>query len=395
MDLMTKKLLVLLTVLLPWAGGLNAQSISELEYLNRALTTSPAADAARLETNRSRKLEGTAYSLANPTVNMESPSGAIYAVGVMQSLWLPGYYQRQRNVLRSQTGIAEAQATLTRTEVLLRARQLYLTAQYYQALDSLLTFQDSLYRSVSAATGRLRQAGQLDALQAGFAATQAEEVSVARTSNASALVSALEQMRVFAGLPGVLRVRSINLVDTMTMGSVVSRHLAPGVAYASRQVSLSQSQIRLEQARFKPSFSVGYLNQGLRETPNYLRYRASLDIPVWTRQYRSGIAAARIGEQAARRNLDAQRLTFQVDSTQLVSTRLRTLASIRRYQRVLLPQSDNIISMAMRLRAAGQVDVINHLRTVNEAFGIKLRYLELLRTLRETYINALALQGQP
>lgn len=386
---------LLLLSLLIWADKVYGQTISEAEYLQRALATSPAADAARLETERNQRLEGTAYAIPDPTINTESPTGEFYAVGVLQSFRLPGYYQKQRGVLRSQTGVTQAQAALTQTEVLLRARQLYLASQYYQALDSMLRFQDSLYRSISTATTRLRQAGQLDGLQAGFAATQAEEVSVARISNASALASSLEQMRVFAGLPATVRVRSITSVDTVSIGTIVSQHQAPSVVIADRQFNLAQSQIRLEQARFKPSFTVGYLNQGPRETPQNLRYRASLDIPLWTRQYRSSISAARIGEQAARRNLDAQRLAFQVDSSLLVSTRMRTLESIRRYQRVLIPQSNNIISMATRLRAAGQVDVINHLRTVNEAFGIKLRYLELLRTLRETYINSLVLQGQP
>lgn len=389
------KLLLTLVFLLTGFGHLKAQTLSEAEYLQRALAASPSADAARLETERTQRLEGTARSISDLTVNTESPTGEFYAVGFLQSFRLPGYYKKQRGVLRSQTGVVQAQARLTRTEVLLRARQLYLAAQYYQALDSMLRFQDSLYRSISTATTRLRQAGQLDGLQAGFAATQAEEVSVARVSNASALASSLEQMRVFAGLPATIRVRSLTSVDTVSVGMVVSQNQAPFVVIADRQVSLAQSQIRLEQARFKPSFTVGYLNQGPRETPQNLRYRASLDIPIWTKQYRSSISAARIGEQAARRNLDAQRLAFQVDSSLLVSTRLRTLESIRRYQRVLIPQSDNIISMATRLRAAGQVDIINHLRTVNEAFGIKLRFLELLRTLRETYINSLALQGQP
>ncbi len=365
--------------------------LSEQDFIARALATNPAAESARLGVQQSKQLQGTALSLPDPVFNAESPTGEFYALGVLQTFRLPGYYQKQSRLLKSQTGLSAAQQNLTRAEIMVRARTFYLTAQYYQALDSLLRIQDSLYSSIAVAANRLYNAGQQDALQASFTATQAEEIRIALEANQASLNSALQVLQRFGHLDTPPRIASLQTVDTVQSYPLLSADLSPAVQVARQQFDVSHQQIKLEQARFKPSFSVGYLNQGPLTTPNALRYRAAIDIPLWTKQYQSSIKAARTGKEIASRNLENTRLSFSIDSLEIMSGRQRLLRSIRSYQRVLIPRSDQIISSSTRLRQVGQIDMIAHLRTVNDAFAIKLRYLDLLRQWRESFISAAAL----
>lgn len=380
-----------LSLLLIGQKALTQSVLSEQDFIARALTTNPAAESARLGVQQSRQLQGTAFALPGPIVNTESPTGEFYAIGVMQTFRLPGFYQKQSRLLKSQTGLITAQQNLTRAEIMVRARTLYLTAQYFQALDSLLGVQDSLYTGIAKAATRLFNAGQQDALQTSFAATQAEETRITLEANRMRLNAALQVLQRFGHLDSPPRITSLQSADTTLAYPIFSANYSPIVQVAKRQFDVSHQQIGVEKSRFKPIISVGYLNQGPLNTPNIYRYRAAIDIPLWTRQYNSSIKAARTGKEIAARNLENTRLNFSMDSLEIMNARQRLLQTLRSYQRVLNPRSDQIMSSSLRLRQAGQVDMITHLRTVNDAFAIKLRYLDLLRQWRESFISASAL----
>lgn len=391
---MTFKNLVCAGLILVPLLGLGQQRLTELDYLAAVEAQSPALKASRLTVEQSQTRQGTALSLPDAVVNLESPTGEFYATGVYQAFRLPGFYQKQRNLLRSETGQTQAQATLSRVDMLVRARQLFLEAQYYQSLDSLLAFQDSLYRSISSAAERLYQAGQTDALQSGFAATQAIEVSVARRANQALVASSLTRLATLGGLQVVgLRLPSLFALSARAASPLPSSESAPVVQVARQSLEVARRQTELERSRFKPSFGLGYFNQGYRETPASLRVRAVVDIPIWTRQYRSAITASRVGQRIAEQNLAAQRQAFRLDSILLTGQRERLAQSLADYERILNPRSDEIIRNSTRLKQVGQQDVISHLRTVNDAFSIKLRYLDLVRQWREAQISTNALGG--
>lgn len=382
------RLLLLACLLLVSGGSFGQTYMTEDAYAAAALAASPAAEAARLEADRSRRLEGTAYSLPAPIVNMESPSGDFYAVGVLQSFRLPGYYQKQHRLLSSQTGLAQAQAGKTRADIRQEALRLFLEYQYFLTLDSLLTRQSAQYKQIADAAQRLFQAGQQDALQAAFARTQAQEVEASLVQNWLAAEAAGERMRQYAGLPSRPRIPFLTRIDTSLRHPQLDPAKAPALRVAGEALTVSRSAIKAEQAKFRPSFSAGYLNQGPRETPQNLRYRASIDIPIWTRQYRSSIGAARVGEKVALRQLDAARLAFRMDSIQISGSTGRLLNTVKTYQQDLLPRADAIIGTATRLRTAGQTGIIDHLRVINDAFAIKLRYVDLLYQYRQSIISA-------
>ena len=392
----SQRLLLIAVVLLAvgFYSPTTAQTpISEEAFITKALEYNPAARASALSIEQSLNRQGTAYGLPDLLVNTESPTGNFYAVGVLQSFRLPGYYGKQRRLLKAETGAVTAQANLTRIEVLLKARQLYLQAQYYQSLDSLLNFQDSLYRTIASAAQRLYKAGQTDVLQSYFAATQASEVAISRQANSSLVLTSQRQLQVFAGFEGPVRVQSLFKANALVPQAIIASDQSPTVQLARQNALVAKAVTASERARFKPTISVGYLNQGPRETPQAYRLRGGVDIPIWTRAYSASIKAARVGERIAERNLEAQRQGFRLDSIQLSGQRERLAQSIARFERELVPQSDQIISASTRLRQVGNIDVIAHLRTVNDAFGIKLRYLDLLRQWRETQISTNALSG--
>jgi len=138
---------------------------------------------------------------------------------------------------------------------------------------------------------------------------------------------------------------------------------------------------------------VGYYNQSTPETPTQLRFRFGLTLPVWFGQYRSRTAAAQTGLQVARQRTAGQIQTLAVDLQQAQGDFEKYRASLDYYETNGLRQSDDLISTARRLFGAGRTDYISYLRTTNDAYAIRQRYLEALRNYNQSLLSINYLTG--
>ena len=68
--------------------------------------------------------------------------------------------------------------------------------------------------------------------------------------------------------------------------------------------------------------------------------------------------------------------------------------SLRYYETTGLKQADDIINTGRRFFESGQTDYINYLRNTNEAYLIKARYLETLRSYNQSIITINYLTGK-
>jgi outer membrane protein, heavy metal efflux system len=379
--------LAMACLLIPYS--LQAQPISESDYIAAALAANPTLAASSFRTDQAAKLEGTAYSIPSPIINVESPTGDFYTVGVSQPFRLPGFYAKQKKLLRSQTQLAQSSQYATKIQVIQKARMLYLDAQHLLYINELLAYQDSLYQALSRAASRLYTAGVSNALQASFATSQYEELHAHYLSSQSEYTTALKLLCFYSNLPSQSTVPPLTTIDTSTIAiPAMFSSYAPSIRIAESEMAINKQLVSVEKARFKPTFSLGYFNQSFRTTPELLRYRATVDIPIFTRQFRASIGAATLGQKAASRNLESAQLAFTMDSTLLVDARTRTLATIKVYQRILLPRSEILIAAALRLQTSGQYDIISQIRSIAEAFEIKLRYADLSRQYRDITSSA-------
>ena len=167
----------------------------------------------------------------------------------------------------------------------------------------------------------------------------------------------------------------------------------PTLALLRQTEALSEGQIGLERAWSLPGIMVGYYNQGARETPAQLRFRFGLTLPVWFGQYRSRTAAAQTGLQLARQRTSAQLQTLSVDLQQAQGDFLKFGQSLDYFEITGLRQSDDLISTARRLFQAGQTDYVSFIRTVNDAYAIRLRYIETLRSYNQSLLTINYLTG--
>ena len=157
---------------------------------------------------------------------------------------------------------------------------------------------------------------------------------------------------------------------------------------------MAASQTALAKSKTLPGFSLGYLNQGDRTTPLDYRFRASVGIPIWMGQNKASIASARTEEQAAQARFEAQTKNIVLELQKVVVTAAAADAQIKMYETDILPRNQILIETAQRMQAAGQIDYIALLRTVDMAFETRRQYLEQLQLLHEANIKLLYLGGK-
>lgn len=371
-------------------------TLSETQIVERVLANSPAIRASDLSIRQNQQLLKGIYTIPNLDVFTDSPTGGFYTVGVNQSFQLPVVYRRQYQVQNQQIGLAQTEKRITENDIRYRVRSLYLALQYADALQRQYQRQDSLYDQLRLAAGRQFVAGQIDYLAKTFAESQAGEVRNQLVQARADALTIARQLGRLTGLPDSIRtaglVRNPSPVALLAIDSV-GVGLNPSLAFLRQSEVLSETQIKLERARSLPGVVVGYYNQGSMETPTHLRLRFGLTLPVWFGQYRSRTAAAQTGLQLARQRTANQVQTLSVDVQQAQGDLVKFSQSLDYYETTGLRQSDDLINTARRLFAAGQTDYVSFLRTLNDAYAIRQRYLDALQRYNQSLLTINYLTG--
>ncbi|MCY7349328.1 MAG: TolC family protein [Cytophagaceae bacterium] len=372
------------------------QPLSEADMVALALANSPAIRASDLSIRQNQQLLKGAYTIPNLDVFTDSPTGNFYTIGVNQSFQLPTVYKRQYQLQNSQIGLAQTEKRITENDLRFRVRNLYLALQYGEALWQQYQIQDSVYNQLRIIAGRQFVAGQIDYLSKTFTESQADEVRNQLVQARTDVVTVTRQLQQLLGRAEPIRAAAFqrNQLNVVPSGAdSVAFGQNPALAFFRQTELISQQQIGLERARSLPGVVVGYYNQGSRETETSLRFRFGLTLPVWFGQYRSRTTAAQTGLQLAQQRTAAQVQTLSVDLQQAQGDYLKFRQALEFYETTALRQADDLINTARRLVESGQTDFVSFLRTTNDAYTIRQRYLDALRNYNQSVLTINYLTG--
>jgi cobalt-zinc-cadmium efflux system outer membrane protein len=376
------------------------KQLTEDEALTLALKNSALINASSLAVKQSKQLQKTAYNISNPEIMMESPSGEFQTVGVLQSFNFPTVYAKQHQLLKQQTVLSQVGQKITENDIKYLIKSLYLSIQYVELRYNQYKIQDSLYTQIRQSAQRQYDAGQVDYLEKTFSEAQYGEVHN-QFIQAQTDVQVLQtQLQTYTGLKETIATISLqksevtmNILLIKNDTSIIQNN--PSLLYLKQQQVIGKKSLSLERNRFLPGFTFGYLNQGQdRTTSSFLRFRAGINIPLWFWQYTGSINAAKTGLKIAEQKAVAQQQLTSVEMQKAQGDYLKYLQSLTYYETTGLKQADDIITTSKRFFEGGHTfDYINYLRTINEAYLIKLKYSESLKNYNQSIININYLTG--
>jgi len=405
MNARASKTLTLATALV-WATiafhpcGLVAQRVlSEKEAVALTLQTSPVVEGAQLQVQQSRQLEGSSFNLANPEVFLESPTGEFFTIGVQQSFRFPTVYARQGRLAKVQTTLSENYVVLAKQDMIRQAREAFLAVQYTRDRALLFRSQDSIFDLIAVIARRQFEAGEADYLQQLYADLRAEDLFRQLNEAYSDQRIAHRVLQQFTGIQDSLVLPPLSRQSTLgaqqeNMLDSTGRSFTPAMQYALQAEEVANWSLRLEKSKVLPGIVLGYLNQGSGATAFPLRWNVGVDVPIWFWQYKASIQAARTEQAIVSEITRAQDFQLMQGYDEAIRKIQKYGQSLDYFESAGLDKAEELTTTALRMYQAGQADAQFFLRSLGDAFQLKLEYTALLFEYNQSVIELQHLTGQ-
>lgn len=366
------------------AHGINAQTLSLQQALDAALQHHPAVQSATLQARQQQQLLPAAGALADPLATVESPTGIFYTLGVTQSFSMPGVYRREKALQKAHIARSESAVAITQLEIKRQTALVYQDWQYRHALAALLNAQDSLMQSVATAAERQFREGQTDAVSAQFARLQAATLRTRLHQSAQDATIAKSQLEVLTGLSGNLQPEPLDPAQIARQPSATADstvwQMNPFIQTLQRDVQVAERAIDVAKSLGLPELTLGYINQGERNSPVINRFNVGVTIPLWRKQYNAATAAARTEVEIARQELDAQSLALKSAYLQAIGDAQKARKALEDFEQQLLPAARSVADASRRMYEGGMIDLVTYLRNRKDALEVEVEYLGLLQT---------------
>lgn len=375
-------------------GALPAQTLTFQEALDAAAQHHPAALSAGLQARQQRQLLPVATALPDPLVTAESPTGEFYTVGVAQSFALPVAYRRQKALQQAHAERAESAVAATQQQVRYRTALAYNDLQYRLALVAQLRNQDSLLQDIAAAAARMFEQGRTDAVASQFARLQAASLRIRLHQAEQDAVIAESQLQTLTGITSRITPEPMERVSVPAIipDSAAWNH-NPALQTLRQESLVAERQVAVEKSRGLPQLTLGYLNQGGRNSPVGNRFNAGISIPLCRKRYGAGAEAAQTGVEVARQNLAAESLALDAAWRRASGEAEKNRRALEDYEQNVLPAARSIGDASRRLFEGGLADLVSYLRNRKDVLEAELGYWELRRAYRVAEIELRYLGG--
>lgn len=382
----------LFLIFLFFYGTSRAQAVITAENaIELALNNQRNLKAANLTVQQQQQLLTGAAGLANPQVFGEATPYEPLIVGVQQSFSLPGVYRSNRALQNEQIRLARLQLLGSQYELKRDVRLQFLQLQYFAARERLLKYQDSVYLAIKTSSKRFFEAGQINKLEELQATTQADQIRNDLIRTQADLAAEKEIFRFYTAITDSFIVSPIETNVFIASGDTVISNIQQQIL--QQQVVIGEKSLQVTKASLLPQLQAGVSFPTTKEFETPIGYQFGVSIPIWRKQNRSQVAAARTGIEVARAQQELEQQRLKAQYRQATANYRREAQSLTYFTTTALPQANAIIETSQRLFQGGELNYIESLRNLQVAFEIFFSHLETHRSYNEAVIQLNYLNG--
>lgn len=388
---MFRYLSLFLLIILHHSGN-GQRLITGEEAVSLALNNQRNLKAANLGLQQQQQLLGSVADFQSPEIFGESSPYEPLILGVQQTFSFPGVYSNRKKLQNERIHLARLQLQGSQYDLKLDVRLNYLQLQYLTARERILQYQDSIFQAVKISSKRFFDAGQINKLEELQATTQADQIRN-------------ELFRVQADLNAEMQIFRfyINVNDSFVVEGIQDYFFIPNSDSSilniqqqilQQQIVIGEKQLKTEKSELLPQFQAGVLFPTEKDYEKPIGYQFGITIPIWRKQNRNRIAAARTGIEIAKaeQELSQQRLNAQY--RQAFYNYQKELQSLNYFNSTALPQARAIIETSQRLFQGGQLNYVESLRNLQTAFDIFFDHVNTHRAYIESVIQLNYLNGK-
>ena len=388
----------------PGAGGVQ-------RYIDLALQNNLQVKTAGLEVGQSRALQRSAFDPGRTNLLlMQDPTtgGNIdNAIGITQSIGLPGLYKNHREVYRQQTALLERGKGMTEAEIVREVRIAYYNYVYGLERVRVFDYLDSIYADFAQKAAVRQRTGETSNLEKLTAQNGYQEVLLKKREAEADLAVFEITMRQLTGSDEPLVIREdLRPLDFPEGADTAGLDGAPVIHYYEQGVQVAGAKVRLERAQLWPEVVLGYSQQlvikGFNPAKidrNYFPgtrvggFQVGLALPLFAGAYKARISAEKIGVSVAASQLALARLQVSADWHRTYQEYLKWKRTVDYYRASGLTLADEQIRVAQLAFGKGEIGYIEFIQNITLATDSRLNYLGAVNEYNKTVIGLQYLKG--
>ncbi|MBS1688688.1 MAG: CusA/CzcA family heavy metal efflux RND transporter, partial [Bacteroidetes bacterium] len=395
-------LVIAATVFVPGKSW-GQKPISLQNAIDTALKNNLLVKNERLKVQYQQMLIGTGAQI--PQANVFVDAGQINSVytdtrlGISQSFNFPTVYQKQKDLLRQEWKSSALTVVLKEADLKRQVQQSFCSFFYLYQKRQLLSYADSVYRSVYTKAQLRLERGESNILEktSAEALLSQVELQLNQLKQDSALLQLQFQLLLnttTAYVPAEQEYK-LSLAVALPDTSILKEH--PRMQIIAQQRELASAAIRLERSRFLPDFSIGYANssmKGLGADDKYYgtayrfnTFQVGVGVPIFSGSQLAKVKSAKLNGQIAAANYFAGLQTIQADYQAALARYYKCSEVVSAFESRYLNNAALIIQTANRQLAAGTINYLEWAQVTNQAITIKNEYADAIRNLNEAIIQ--------
>ncbi len=344
-------------------------------------------DQAKLQKQSTFDLGTTEFSYEHGQINSDlidySASVAQNFGNPLEKVALNAYYKKQLDLIRQKVTLNDYELIFQICSAYNEFVYWYKQAEYYKNFEK-------LYEKAKQIATLKAQVGDATELEKSI---MEERYNQIRWQYNEAMVNLHKSLATFnlllnndtvAYIPDVKTIKcqlKTALIDSFD----IMQH--PELEYYRRMLDVSQAAINVERSKFFPEISVGYFNQQIDLTPGFQGWNVTVSMPLWFVSQQKQVKIARLDYQITQNEYQYHQKRLFKEYHTLLDQYLKLKQKLEYYETTGLQLAEKIIQNSSNLYRLGQIDYVEYLKNLEEAFTIQQAYLNTLNNYNAVVIT--------
>ena len=398
-----------LFLFLPILVSAQSRQMTLQEVLTMAAERSLTLQRSRMEVDKTRILQGTAFHLDATSVSLSqdptSGGSPDNAITVSQSFALPSVYSARRSLLKSETSAAQSRLAVSENELRREVSLAFYDLLYAQDVLHIYARQDSIYKNFNRVAEAKLGTGETGRL---------EQMNAIRLKQENDIKSDIAQ-RDF--LTAQLQLMKWLNTDTLVIPLATATNElifadnsiadVPLLALAKSQEEVANRQLKLEKRNGLPTFSVGAsvqtvikgfnpynIDRSAYGGGNFMGFSVGVNIPLTFGAQKARVKAARKEVEMAQLNVRNQEYVLRKTYDAAYNNYVSAHKAYNYYQKIGVPQAREMERISKASYEYGQIGYVELMQNLQSALEVWKDFADATRQYNKAIVELNYLQGK-
>lgn len=386
---------VVAIALLTFTWGMNAQQkpLSLEELTSLAVKNNAAFKAQKLKVAQAKALRSTAFNFDKTEVyyardenNIGENGVPLNTIGVQQTFAFPTVYFANRKVKNAQWILQNKQFEIAKKKLQKEVASAYYQYQIQREKKRIYQSIDSLYSQFSKIAKRKFELGESNYLEKITASAKQKQINLQLTKAEN------ETEIAYKHLTGLVQSKDTLIIISEPFHKVSLQKIdvdtsAEMLFYQQRE-NWYKAKNAYEKQQLLPDVNVTYFqsaNTGLKNT--FQGYQIGVKIPLLFSGQISKIKASKIDKEIAQEETNNYKIELTTQYQELLNTLKNNEKALMHYETEGNTLADEILKTANSSYKHGEIDFFQYIQSLENAYHLKIDYLNQLKNYNQTIIN--------